>query len=150
MRTSHFFPLGLLLLLGALVLSACGSPRLGLPIPIAKIVMADMPDFVQNAAPMAQEAYQFAVTNPHALETVPCYCGCSRLGHKSNLDCYIKATSADGTPTFDSHAAFCGICVDITQDVIRLQKEGKSAHEIRTYIDTQYGSAGPATDTQMP
>ncbi len=150
MRASRFFPPGLLLMIGMIFLSACGSPKIGGPASIAKMAMADMPDFVQNAAPAAQDAYQFAVSNPHALETVPCYCGCSRLGHKNNLDCYIKAIAPDGTPTFDNHAAFCSICVDITQDVMRLQKEGKSAAEIRTYIDAQYSSAGPSTDTRMP
>lgn len=150
MPASRFFPLGLLLMIGMILFSACGSPKLDIPAPIAKMAMSEMPDFVQNAPTAAQEAYQFAVSNPHALETVPCYCGCSGLGHKNNLDCYIKATSPDGTPIFDNHAAFCGICVDITQDVMRLQKEGKSAGEIRTYIDTQYGSAGPSTDTRMP
>lgn len=150
MRAARFFPLGLLLMIGIILLSACGSPKIGIPVPIASMAMADMPDFIQNAAPAAQESYQFAVSNPHALETVPCYCGCSRLAHKSNLDCYIKSISSDGTPAFDNHAAFCGICVDITQDVMRLQKEGKSASEIRAYIDAQYASAGPTTDTRMP
>jgi len=112
--------------------------------------MAEMPDFVQNAQPLVQQAYQYAVTNPDALKTVPCFCGCVNMGHTSNLDCYIKATSADGKITFDNHAAFCGICVDITNDVMRLRTQGKSAREIRGFIDTKYGSSGPSTNTVMP
>jgi hypothetical protein len=151
MRSPRALSLGLLVMVGTLVLSACGSPAIvqPTPIPTPVMAMADMPDFVQNALPRTQEAYQFAVTNPHALETVPCYCGCSRMGHKSNLDCYIK-DSANGKIVFDNHAAFCGVCVDITHDVVRLQTEGKTPLEIRTYVDAQYSSSGPSTDTVMP
>jgi hypothetical protein len=42
------------------------------------------------------------------------------------------------------------VCADITTDVIRLQKEGKSPREIRAYVDAQYSSIGPSTDTAMP
>jgi hypothetical protein len=108
-----------------------------------------MPDFVQNALPKTQEAYQFAVAHPDALLTIPCYCGCSTMGHKNNQDCYIK-TLANGQVTFDNHAAFCGVCVDITHDVMRLQTEGKTPLQIRTYIDSQYSSVGPSTNTIMP
>ncbi len=153
MRTPRVFSLGLLLMLGTLVLSACGSPAIKDPVPTATpmaiMALADMPDFVQKALPKTQEAYQFVVANPRTLLTVPCYCGCSRMGHKNNLDCYIKE-SANGQITFDNHAAFCGVCVDITHDVMRLQTEGKTPLEIRTYVDAQYSTVGPSTDTIMP
>ena len=143
--------LGLLVLIGTFVLSACGSPAIkdSLPTPMATLRMAEMPDFVQNALPKTQEAYQFAAANPRALLTVPCYCGCSRIGHKNNLDCYIK-DSSNGKITFENHAAFCGVCVNITHDVMQLQTEGKTPLQIRTYVDIQYGSVGPSTNTIMP
>jgi Protein of unknown function with PCYCGC motif len=49
--------------------------------------------------------YRYAVEHGDELQYVPCFCGCGRLGHTSNRDCYIKAFNPDGTLTFTSHAA---------------------------------------------
>jgi Protein of unknown function with PCYCGC motif len=38
----------------------------------------------------------------------------------------------------------CSICVDITQDTMRLQKQGKSTAEIRSFIDQTYSQYGPS------
>ncbi len=46
-----------------------------------------------------------AVDHGDELQYIPCTCGCTRFGHKSNRDCYIKAFNKDGTLTFTSHAA---------------------------------------------
>ena len=68
---------------------------------------SDMPDFVLDAPPEAQEAYRFAAANPKALEHIPCYCGCNSLGHMNNAECYAKTFNADGTVAeFDNHAAY--------------------------------------------
>lgn len=57
------------------------------------------------AAPLTvQEAYRFALANPEILTEVPCYCGCGSVGHKNNLECYIKSVDAEGKPVFDDHA----------------------------------------------
>lgn len=139
-----------LLLVAALAFSACGSPG-GLDQSTKKAAMAvQMPDYVMNASAEVQTAYQYALTNPEALETVPCYCGCSRMGHQSNLACYVQPTSTDEAVVFDNHAAFCGVCIDITLDVKRMTEEGKSPKEIRAYVDVTYSSFGPPTDTKMP
>jgi hypothetical protein len=111
---------------------------------------SDLPAFLNDAPPTVRESYQFAVANPGELEKYPCYCGCGAMGHTSNRDCYIQAIDGEGTVTFDNHAAGCGICVDITQDVIRMMDEGRSAPDIRTAIDATYSSFGPSTDTPFP
>jgi hypothetical protein len=49
---------------------------------------------------------------------------------------------ANGKITFDNHALGCSICVDITQDVIRLQREGKNVQDIRAYVDNTYSQYG--------
>jgi hypothetical protein len=72
------------------------------------------------------------------------------MGHKSNLQCYVQAVDAAGNVTFDNHAAGCGICVDITVDVMRLIKEGRSPTDIRATIDATYSAFGPSTDTPLP
>jgi len=52
-----------------------------------------------------QQLYRYAVEHREDLNHIPCTCGCGRFGHTSNFDCYVKATNADGTLTFTSHAA---------------------------------------------
>lgn len=106
--------------------------------------LADMPAEVQSAPVAVQQAYQFAVANPEILEQVPCYCGCGAMGHTSNFACYVAGTAADGSVQFDAHALGCSICVDITQDTMRLLKQGKSVPDIRAYIDATYSRFGPS------
>jgi hypothetical protein len=73
------------------------------------------------------------------------------MGHTSNLSCFVEDAGANAKNiTFEQHAAGCGICVDIAQDVMRMTAEGKQASEIRQSIDATYGSFGPATDTPLP
>ncbi len=68
--------------------------------------LSQMPDYVRNAPPNVQEAYQFAAANPEMLDQMPCYCGCGGVGHDDNIDCYVKAFNADGSVAeFDNHAA---------------------------------------------
>jgi hypothetical protein len=106
--------------------------------------MSMMPDAVKSAALLTRQAYQFAVANPDVTEHIPCYCGCGAMGHTSNYMCYVKSVAADGTVNFDSHAIGCSICVDITQDVMRLSRQGKSVGEIKAYIDQTYSRFGPS------
>lgn len=112
--------------------------------------MADvekMPASVQQAPVRVQEAYQFAVANPDALANIPCYCGCGPMGHTSNYSCYV-AGETSGELVFDEHALGCGICVDITQDVMRLRDQGKTADEIFAAVDSTYARFGPPTPLQ--
>jgi hypothetical protein len=111
---------------------------------------SELPAFMSEAPARFKQAYQFAMANMHDLETIPCYCGCKALGHTSNLSCYIKDIAADGAITFDEHAHGCGICVDITQDVMTLKGQGKLPNAIRSFIDAKYSKFGPSTDTPLP
>lgn len=65
---------------------------------------AALPNVVRSAPPVVQEAYRFAIANPEALNTIPCYCGCGGVGHTSNLDCYVREFRADGSVALDNHA----------------------------------------------
>jgi len=106
--------------------------------------MDGMPAEVRNAPAAVQQGYQFAVANPDLLQQIPCYCGCGAMGHTSNYACYVNAVDANGAITFDFHSLGCSICVDITQDVMRLAREGKQTPEIRAYIDETYAQYGPS------
>jgi hypothetical protein len=103
-----------------------------------------MPDDVKSAATVTQQAYQFAIANPDVMQHVPCYCGCGSMGHTSNYSCYVKSVDGKGNVTFDSHAIGCSICVDITQDTMRLTKQGESPQEIKAYVDKTYSRFGPS------
>lgn len=104
-----------------------------------------LPADIQNAPRRVQEAYQFAVANPEAAKAIPCYCGCAALGHTSSYACYVKEVDAAGTITYDLHAIGCGICVDITQDQMKMMRDGRSLAEIKDYIDRAYAKYGPST-----
>jgi hypothetical protein len=66
------------------------------------------------------------------------------MGHTSNYACYVAGQDQDGTIQYDNHALGCSICVDITQDTMRLLKDGESVLDIRAYIDQTYAQYGPS------
>ncbi len=106
--------------------------------------MSEMPAEVKSAPVVTQQAYQFAVANPDIVQHIPCYCGCGSMGHTSNYSCYVESVDAAGSVKFDGHALGCSICVDITQDVMRLSKQGKSPQDIKAYVDKTYSRFGPS------
>ena len=106
--------------------------------------MAGMPAEVQNSPVSVQQAYQFAAANPEILTKIPCYCGCAAVGHTSNYDCYIDEVDGQGQISYDTHALGCSICVDITQDTMRLLKQGKSVADIKATVDQTYAQYGPS------
>jgi hypothetical protein len=137
------FPLLILSLIASGWLSACSTQQSEHSYPMAP--MAGMPAEVQSAPVTVQQAYQFAVANPEVLQELPCYCGCGPIGHTSNYACYVAEQNADGSlKTFDPHALGCSICVDITQDTMRMLKDGKTVSEIRAYVDQTYAKYGPS------
>jgi len=107
--------------------------------------LAHLPDYVQKANLEVQAAYQFAIDNPEILKQIPCYCGCAKtLGHKHNLACYITAYKPDGSVAqFTDHAVYCTVCLDITQVVMTMVKDGKAIQEIQLTINKRY--AQPAS-----
>jgi hypothetical protein len=133
--------IGLIMLAG---LPACSTPSEASDAHLNMASMDQMPAEVQSAPVIVQEAYQFSVANPDVMKNIPCYCGCGNIGHTSNYACYVSQVDEKGEVTFDNHALGCSICVDITQDVMRMLKDGKSPEEARTYIDATYSKYGPS------
>jgi hypothetical protein len=79
-----------------------------------------------------RQAYEAVKEIPITIAQLPCYCHCDRgMGHKSLHSCYE-----------DDHAAHCAICVDEALMAYRLQKEGRSAAEIREQIIARFSQAG--------
>jgi hypothetical protein len=136
----------LLLIMTIAVLGGCAA-RQNAPQPTTE--QTNLPAFLQNSSSKTRSAYRYAMEHPETVAKYPCYCGCGRMGHTSNLDCYIQDIDAEGNITFDTHAVACEICVDITMDVARLTNAGKSDTEISTLIDNVYSAFGPATTHNM-
>jgi len=137
-----FLFLSLVVLLGLVSLPACSAK--GGSTDLSMMSLDQMPPEVQSAPSTVQQAYQFAAANPEVMQNIPCYCGCGDIGHTSNYDCYVTGVDEKGGVTFDSHALGCSICVDITQDTMRLTREGKSVADIRASIDATYSKYGPS------
>ena len=134
-----------LIIVFSTILTACGvkaSSAGGTG--LAMISMDGMPADVKSAPVTVQQSYQFAAANPDIMKQIPCYCGCGAMGHTSNYSCYVQRVDDQGAVSFDTHALGCSICVDITQDAIRLLKEGKSAADIKAYVDQTYAKYGPS------
>ena len=135
--------LSLIVVLLTTAISACSTSKSS-EVHLYMTPLDQMPAEVQSAPVTVQEAYQFAAINPDLMKDIPCYCGCGDIGHTSNYDCYVSAVDAQGKITFDNHALGCSICVDITQDVMRMLREGKSPQEARVYVDATYSKYGPS------
>ncbi len=147
-RKSHrnVFAILILTLLFSSALTACSGNATSTTSTddLAMAPMAGMPDEVKSAPTTVQQAYQFAVANPDIMKQIPCYCGCGKMGHTSNYSCYVQSVDDKGTVTFDTHALGCSICVDITQDTMRLLRQGKTVAEIKASVDQTYSKYGPS------
>ena len=138
------FPKLLLLFVTLLLLSstlqACSSASASAGLKM--MPMGKMPAEVQAAPSVVQASYQFAAANPDVMKGIPCYCGCGGIGHTSIYSCYVQGTDASGKLSWDDHALGCSLCVNITQDAMRLLKEGKTVPEIKAYVDSSYAKYG--------
>ena len=133
---------GLVTVLALSSLPACsGAPKSDLHM----MPLSQFPAEVQSAPVDVREAYQFAAANPDVMRAIPCYCGCVNIGHKSNYDCYVLSAYPTGGVVIDPHALNCQVCIDITQDATRLLREGRTAPEIKAYVDSVYSKLGNST-----
>jgi hypothetical protein len=138
--SSRLFSILVLAALTAAIVPACSTAPESTGLHM--MPMDQLPAEVQSAPVSVRTAYQFAAANPDLMQHLPCYCGCGGIGHESNYNCYVAGVEANGAVRFDSHALGCSICVDITQDAMRLLKEGKTVAEIRAYVDATYSRYG--------
>ena len=142
-KTRKLLFLSLIVVLLTTAISACSTSKSD-DVHLYMMPLDQMPAEVQSAPVAVQEAYQFASINPDVMKNIPCYCGCGNVGHTSNYDCYVSDVDAQSSITFDNHALGCSICVDITRDVMRMLREGKTSAEARIYVDATYAKYGPS------
>jgi hypothetical protein len=90
-------------------------------------------------------AYTKAVEYQDMLMYIPCYCGCgSHSGHLSVKNCFIKEGGG-----YDDHGANCEMCMDIALESVKMYSQEKPIPEIRSYVDSKYGTIGPPTNTPL-
>ncbi len=108
----------------------------------------------EPSAPMAvvQQVYEFAARHPEVLQYMPCYCGCERVGHGGNHDCFVKSRASNGRITeWDAHGIGCAVCLNVGYRAMTLFNQNKSVAEIRATIDKEIGSRYPSsTPTPVP
>ena len=80
--------------------------------------------------PDALPAYDEARTIPEILDGIRCQCGCAEQpGHRSLLSCYEDGMAMD-----------CDICQGQARLAYRLHANGRTLDQIRSAIDSRYGS----------
>ncbi len=80
--------------------------------------------------PGAVPAYDEARTIPEILDGIRCQCGCAEQpGHRSLLSCYEDGMAMD-----------CDICQGQARLAYRLHAKGSTLDQIRSAIDSRYGS----------
>ena len=108
----------------------------------------------EPSAPMAvvQQVYEFAARHPEVLQYMPCYCGCERVGHGGNHDCFVKSRASNGRITeWDAHGIGCAVCLNVGFRAMTLFNQNKTVAEIRATIDKEVGSKYPSsTPTPVP
>jgi hypothetical protein len=101
---------------------------------------------------VVRQTYQFAADHPEVLMYMPCFCGCSRSGHTSNADCFVKSRAKNGDVTeWQEHGAVCAMCLAVGETAMRMYAAGAPVKDIRAEIERKYAS--PAANeyrTQTP
>jgi hypothetical protein len=69
------------------------------------VPQGELPSFARTGSPKAQEAYRYAATHGEILQYIPCFCGCTNVGHHHNGECYVAERLPGGRLTFTSHGA---------------------------------------------
>ena len=111
---------------------------------------ATRPGYVSALPAAGQAAYAFALARPDVLQWLPCYCGCTAMGHRSNLDCFFQRREVAGSYSYEEHASYCDICVRTANMASQMLLDGSTIGQIRTAVDGSFGGSAPGTDTPMP
>src|ERR1044071_7567487 len=105
-------------------------------------IAADLPllpigvDHAVRAPELVRAAYEFAARHSEGLNYIPCFCGCERMGHRGNTDCFVGSRDANGRVTeWETHALGCEICLDVALESMQMHNTGASTSAIRAAID---------------
>lgn len=114
-----------------------------------------LPDNLPSAprpAEYVRAVYAFAAAHQDILRYVPCFCGCDRMGHRSNDECFVARRSPTGKVlAWEPHGVICEVCLDVAHQAMQLHSTGASVAQIRAEIDRKWTVVGGShTNTPMP
>jgi hypothetical protein len=103
-------------------------------------------------APVVTAAFEFAAEHPEVLSYVPCFCGCERMGHRGNHNCFVKARDANGdVVAWEEHGVECAVCIDVATRSRQMYAAGASVTDIRAAIEREFvPNAQAMTPTPKP
>ncbi|HVB39248.1 MAG TPA: PCYCGC motif-containing (lipo)protein [Vicinamibacterales bacterium] len=131
---------------------AAEAPGASGPHPQAVLPPLELPKFqLSRPKDEVRKIYQFAAEHPEVLSHIACFCGCERLGHQDNEDCFVKSRGKNGDVTaWQEHGFMCPMCLSIGYDSMKMYEAGIPLSDMREDIDRKYGHTGFSTPTPMP
>ncbi|HWR14887.1 MAG TPA: CYCXC family (seleno)protein [Terriglobales bacterium] len=124
------------ILTGVFAVTLTGSSALAGDEPVPPVQrMVPLPEVLSPDKfdrPLLKRAYAAAARNREIVSQLPCYCWCSRFGHRSLLDCFVS-----------SHGANCDICIKEVLLAEEMVRKGKPLADIRSAIIRQEYRAVP-------
>ena len=88
---------------------------------------------------VVKAAYRFAAEHPEVMSYVPCFCGCERMGHRGNEDCFVKARDINGDVVqWEDHGMECAVCLDVATRSLQMYTSGASVTDIRAAIEKEF------------
>jgi hypothetical protein len=88
---------------------------------------------------VVKAAYEYAARHPEILKYMPCFCGCERMGHRGNDDCFVEKRDANGRVTeWVAHGMVCEVCIDVATKARQMHNGGASLTAIRDAIEREY------------
>jgi hypothetical protein len=97
-------------------------------------------------------AFEFAAEHPEIASYVPCFCGCQRMGHQGNENCFVHSRNANGDVTeWEPHGVDCAVCIDVATRSRQMYAAGASVRDIRAAIEKEFAATAPTmTPTPRP
>ena len=110
------------------------------PHPQENLPVLNFPGYATARPPeVVKAAYKFAAEHPEILSYVPCFCGCERMGHRGNEDCFVKARDVNGDVVqWEDHGMECAVCLDVATRSRQLFASGASVSDIRAAIEKEF------------
>ena len=121
------------------------------PHPQANLPPLQFPGYPMPRSPeVVRAAYTFAAEHPEVLSYVPCYCGCERMGHRGNEDCFVKSRDVNGDVVqWEDHGMDCAVCLDVATRARLMFASGASIADIRAAVEKEWAGRS-TTHTPTP
>lgn len=159
MSSRLLLPAGFLVVTVVLIGAACStepngskssSTQSSAPLSNPRLLAADLPllpPLTGAVRPLAmlRTAFEFAARHPEVMHYVPCFCGCERMGHSNNHDCFVSSRNPAGNVTgWEPHGVICEICIDVANQTAQMFNSGAPISAIREAIEKKYADRSAA------